>query len=121
MMLNQLLTASTGQVDTMGMLIGTVGPIILMFAVFYFLLIRPQKKREQEVQKMREAIEVGDEIVSIGGIIGRVVSIKEDTLVIETSAERSKLRMARWSVQQNNTAVERANAAKKEAAKEEKK
>ncbi|MBQ8598754.1 MAG: preprotein translocase subunit YajC [Oscillospiraceae bacterium] len=105
----------------MGMLIGTVGPIVLMFVIFYFLLIRPQKKREQEVQKMREAIEVGDEIVTIGGIIGRVVSIKEDTLVIETSAERSKLRMARWSIQQNNTAAERANAAKKEAAKEEKK
>lgn len=123
MMLNQLLTATTatGEVDTMGMLIGTVGPIVLMFVIFYFLLIRPQKKREQEVQKMREAIEVGDEVVTIGGIVGRVVSIKEDTLVIETSAERSKLRMARWSIQQNNTATERSNAAKKEAAKEEKK
>lgn len=115
MMFNQLLTATaSGEVDTMGMLIGTVGPIVLMFVIFYFLLIRPQKKREQEVQKMREAIEVGDEIVTIGGIIGRVVSIKEDTLVIETSAERSKLRMARWSIQQNNTAAERANAAKEE-------
>ncbi len=118
MMFGQLLTAAGGEVDTMGMLLGTFGPIILMFVVFYFLLIRPQKKREQEVQKMREAIEVGDEVVTIGGIVGRVVSIKEDTLVIETSAERSKLRMARWAIQQNNTAVERANEAKKAAAKE---
>ncbi len=118
MMFGQLLTANGGEVDTMGMLLGTFGPIILMFVVFYFLLIRPQKKREQEVQKMREAIEVGDEVVTIGGIVGRVVSIKEDTLVVETSAERSKLRLARWAIQQNNTAVERANEAKKAAAKE---
>ncbi len=118
MMFGQLLTADGGEVDTMGMLLGTFGPIILMFVVFYFLLIRPQKKREQEVQKMREAIEVGDEVVTIGGIVGRVVSIKEDTLVVETSAERSKLRLARWAIQQNNTAVERANEAKKAAAKE---
>lgn len=118
MMFGQLLTANGGEVDTMGMLLGTFGPIILMFVVFYFLLIRPQKKREKEVQKMREAIEVGDEVVTIGGIVGRVVSIKEDTLVVETSAERSKLRLARWAIQQNNTAVERANEAKKAAAKE---
>ncbi len=118
MMFGQLLTADGGEVDTMGMLLGTFGPIILMFVVFYFLLIRPQKKREKEVQKMREAIEVGDEVVTIGGIVGRVVSIKEDTLVVETSAERSKLRLARWAIQQNNTAVERANEAKKAAAKE---
>ena len=118
MMYGQLLTANGGEVDTMGMLLGTFGPFILMFVVFYFLLIRPQKKREQEVQKMREAIEVGDEVVTIGGIVGRVVSIKEDTLVVETSAERSKLRLARWAIQQNITAVERADEAKKAAAKE---
>ena len=118
MMYGQLLTANGGEVDTMGMLLGTFGPIILMFVVFYFLLIRPQKKREKEVQEMRQAIEVGDEVVTIGGIVGRVVSIKEDTLVVETSAERSKLRLARWAIQQNNTAVERANDARKAAAKE---
>lgn len=118
MMYGQLLTANGGEVDTMGMLLGTFGPIILMFVVFYFLLIRPQKKREKEVQEMRQAIEVGDEVVTIGGIVGRVVSIKEDTLVVETSAERSKLRLARWAIQQNNTAVERANEARKAAAKE---
>ena len=120
MMFNQLLTATSGSTDTMGMLLGTLGPVVLMFAVFYFLLIRPQKKRETEVQKMREAIEVGDEVVTIGGIIGRVVSIKEDTLVIETSGERSKLRMARWAIQANNTAAERqaaSDAAKAKAAK----
>ena len=112
MMFGQLLTAAAGETDTMTLLLGTFGPIVLMFVVFYFMLIRPQKKRETEIQKMREAIEVGDEVVTIGGIIGRVVSIKEDTLVIETSGERSKLRMARWAIQVNNSATERANANK---------
>ncbi len=111
MMFGQLLTA-TGEVDTMGMLLGTFGPIVLMLVVFYFLLIRPQKKKDDEVQKMRQSIEVGDEIVTIGGIVARIVSIKEDTLVIETSGERSKLRIVRWAIQQNNSAVERMNANK---------
>ena len=66
-------------------------------------MIRPQKKREKEVEKMRSSIEVGDEIVTSGGIIGRVVSIREDTIVIETGSDRSKIRIARWAIQQNNS------------------
>ena len=112
------LAEATATTAAGGDMLSMIIMIVAMVAVFYFLLIRPQKKREQEVQKMREAIEVGDEVVTIGGIVGRVVSIKEDTLVVETSAERSKLRLARWAIQQNNTAVERANEARKAAAKE---
>ena len=93
--------------DTASML-ATFIPLILMIVVFYFLLIRPQKKRDKEVQKMRENIEIADEIVTIGGIIGRIVSIKDDTIVIETAGDRSKIRLARWSIQQNITATERA-------------
>ena len=78
-------------------------PLVLIFVVFYFLLIRPQKKRDKEIQKMRSALEVGDEITTAGGIIGRVVSLKDDTLVIETGSDRSKIRIARWAVQTNNT------------------
>lgn len=101
----------------MGMMLGSFAPIVLMFVVFYFLLIRPQKKREKEVQRMRESIEVGDEVIVAGGIIGRVVSIKEDTLVVETSSERSKIRVCRWAVQQNNTAMEREATEKAASAK----
>lgn len=102
-MSNLYLAATT---DTASM-VATFIPLILMIVVFYFLLIRPQKKRDKEVQKMRENIEVADEIVTIGGIIGRVVSIKDDTIVIETAGDRSKIRLARWSIQQNITANER--------------
>lgn len=112
-MTNLYLAAAT---DTASML-ATFIPLILMIVVFYFLLIRPQKKRDKEVQKMRENIEIADEIVTIGGIIGRIVSIKDDTIVIETAGDRSKIRLARRSIQQNITATERAaqeNAANKE-------
>ncbi len=74
-----------------------------MIVIFYFLLIRPQKKKEKEVQKMRSDLQVGDEIVTSGGIIGRVVSLRDDTVVIETGTDRSKVRIARWAVQVNNT------------------
>ena len=103
-MTNLYLAAAT---DTASML-ATFIPLILMIVVFYFLLIRPQKKRDKEVQKMRENIEIADEIVTIGGIIGRIVSIKDDTIVIEPAGDRSKIRLARWSIQQNITATERA-------------
>lgn len=78
-------------------------PFALIIVVFYFLLIRPQKKKEKEVAKMRSALEVGDEVVTAGGIVGTVVSLREDTLVIETGSDRSKVRIMRWAVQHNNT------------------
>ncbi len=78
-------------------------PLILIFVVFYFLLIRPQKKREKETQNMRNNIQVGDEIITAGGIIGRVVSVKEDNVVIETGNDRSKVRIKRWAIQSNET------------------
>ena len=76
--------------------------IAAMFAILYFFMIRPQK--EKEIQLMRSKLEVGDEIVTIGGIIGRVVNIKDETIVIETGSDRSKIRITRWAVQQNNSA-----------------
>ena len=85
-------------------LLATFGPLVLVFVFFYFFLIRPQRKRDKETQQMRSNIEVGDEIVTIGGIIGTVVSLRDDTIVLETGSDRSKIRIARWAVQQNNTA-----------------
>ena len=102
---------STGAEATGNMgvqLISSLLIIALPLLVLYLFMIRPQKKREKEVQKMRENIEIADEVVTIGGIIGRIVSIKDDTVVIETAGDRSKIRLARWSIQQNITATERA-------------
>ena len=78
-------------------------PILLVVVVMYFILIRPQRKREKETQKMRNNVQVGDEITTSGGIIGRVVSLREDTVVIETGSDRSKIRIKRWAIQSNET------------------
>ena len=78
-------------------------PILLVVVAMYFILIRPQKKREKETQKMRNNVQVGDEITTSGGIIGRVVSLREDTVVIETGSDRSKIRIKRWAIQSNET------------------
>ncbi len=66
-------------------------PMILMIAVLYFLMIRPQQKKQKEEAKMRANLRVGDELTTIGGIKGRVVSIKDDTVTIETSNDRTKI------------------------------
>lgn len=90
--------------------------MIGMFALMYFLMIRPQKKRQKEEQEMRNAVEVGDEITTIGGICGKVVIVKEQHLIIETGADRNRMQITRWAVQQNVTATERVKA-EREAAK----
>lgn len=77
--------------------------LVIIFGAMYLLLIRPQKKKQKEEKKMRENLQVGDEIVTIGGIYGRVISLKEDTIVIESQSDHSKLTIARWAMQTNNT------------------
>ncbi|WP_458862037.1 preprotein translocase subunit YajC [Acidaminobacterium chupaoyuni] len=71
----------------------------LTFVLFYFLLIRPQKKREKNDRLLRSSLEAGDMIVTIGGIYGKILTVKEDTITIETSADRSKLELKKWAVQ----------------------
>ena len=73
--------------------------IIATFALFYFLLIRPQQKREKKDRQMRNSLEVGDNIVTIGGIVGKILTIKDDGITIETSADRTKLAFKKWCVQ----------------------
>ena len=95
-------------------------PTVLIFggviALMYFMTIRPQKKRQKEEQEMRNAVDVGDEITTIGGICGRIVSVKEDRLIIETGSDKNKMTIMRWAIQSNNTANERL-AAERAAAK----
>ena len=80
-------------------LMSTLALPILLLVVFYFFLIRPQNKKEKKVNEMRNSIEVGDTITTIGGIVGHVASIKEDTFVLEIGADRVKLRFKRWAIQ----------------------
>lgn len=113
---NLLTTSADGTAAGGASMIVSLLPMVLIFVVFYFILIRPQKKRDKETAKMRSNLEIGDEIITIGGVIGIVVSMKEETIVIETGSDRSKIRFLRSAIQQNSTAMERA-AAEKAAAK----
>lgn len=72
--------------------------LILLFVVMYFLMIRPQKKREKETNAMRAGVQVGDEIVTIGGICAKVVKTKEESIVIQVGADKVKMEVMRWSV-----------------------
>ncbi|NLW79854.1 MAG: preprotein translocase subunit YajC [Ruminococcaceae bacterium] len=74
--------------------------VVVMGLAVYFLMIRPQKKKEKKATELRNSIDVGDEVTTIGGIVGRVVSIKEDTFIIETAGERSRMRFKRWAIQE---------------------
>ncbi len=73
-------------------------PLIILVLVMYFLLIRPQKKREKEVNAMRSGVQVGDEIITIGGICGKIVKTKEESLVIQVGADKVKFEIMRWAV-----------------------
>ncbi len=98
-------------------------PIILI-AIMWFVLIRPQRKKEKQDAEMRKNVQVGDTIVSAGGIVGFVVKLEADTVVIETAGDKSKIRIRRWAISENLTAKEEseknpAPAPKKEKSKEE--
>ncbi len=85
--------------------------LVLLLVAFYFILIRPQRKKEKKDAEMRKNIQIGDEIVTAGGIVGIVCKLEEETLVIETGSDKSKLRIRRWAVSQNLDAEKEASAA----------
>lgn len=85
-------------------------PLALMIGIFYFLILRPEKKRNKEMQAMLNNIQVADEVVTSGGIIGRVLSVKEDTVLIETGSDRTKIRVLKSAIARNNTQHEAASA-----------
>mgnify|MGYP003302265447 CR=1 FL=1 len=82
--------------------------IVVMIAVMYFLMIRPENKRKKEAEQMRSEMKVGDEITTIGGIIGKIVSIKEETLVLETSHDRTRIRILKTAVSRVDVKAEDA-------------
>ena len=97
---------------------GTIIMLVLMIAVFYFLLIRPENKRKKEAEAMRNAVKEGDEITTIGGIVGTVVSVKDEKFVMETSADRVRIEFAKWAISTNDSATAAAQEAAKKAQEE---
>ena len=110
----QFLTG-TGMGGDMG---GTLLMIGGMIAIFYFLLIRPENKRKKEAEQIRNSLKVGDQITTIGGVIGTVVSVKDDKFVMETSADQVRIELAKWAISTNDTAAAAAQEAAKKAQEE---
>ena len=110
-MLNFLTTTT----DAMGGMGSTILMLVMMIAVFYFMLIRPENKRKKEAEQMRSAVKKGDKITTIGGIVGTVVDVKENNIVIETSADQVRIELAKWALSTNETAAEAKKAEAKKA------
>lgn len=98
--------AATDAQASGGSLLTMLIPLALLALVFYFIIYRPQKKQERETANMRSSIELGDVIVTSGGIIGMVVKVKDDMLLIETSGDRTKIQIQKWAV---HSVIEKAN------------
>ena len=92
----------------------TVIMLVLMIAIFYFMLIRPENKKKKEAEQMRGAVKKGDKIITIGGIVGVVVDVKESRIVIETSADRVRVEFAKWAVSTKGTQTTQDAAPEKE-------
>ena len=100
-----------------GNMTSTIIMIVVMIAIFYFLLIRPENKRKKQAEEMRNSLKKGDWLTTIGGIYGRVVSITDRTVVIETSEDRVRMELTKWAV--STTGVQ--SSGEEKSSKEEKK
>lgn len=88
--------------------------IVVMVAIFYFLLIRPEQKRKKQAQQLRDSLKKGDMITSIGGIIGKIVQVTENTIIIETSDDRVRMELAKWAVSSSGVQTSDMPETKKE-------
>ena len=79
-------------------MMSTIAMLVIMLAIFYFMLIRPENKKKKELEKMRSELTVGDQVTTFGGIIGTICAVKEESIVIETSADRVRVEFAKWAI-----------------------
>ena len=87
-------------------LVTTILMFVVIIAVFYFLLIRPENKKKKALNEMRSSLAVGDEVTTIGGIVGTICHIKDDMITLETGADRVRVQFARWAISTKGTATE---------------
>ena len=105
-------SGTNGSASLLSMLL----PFVILIAVFYFLLIRPENKKKKAAAKMRSELAVGDEITTIGGVVGTICQVKEDTIIIETSADRVRMEFTKWAISTKGTqSTENAPAGTKDS------
>nr|WP_325195145.1 preprotein translocase subunit YajC [uncultured Oscillibacter sp.] len=97
----------------------TIIMLVVLFAIMYFLMIRPENKRKKKAQEMRDSLKKGDVITTIGGIVGKIVSVTKDTIVIETSEDRVRMELTKWAV--STTGVQTGEQPENEKKKKEEK
>lgn len=109
-------TADATGGSTVGALISTLGLPLLLLVFLYFVMIRPQQKQEKQTREMQKNLQVGDEVVTIGGIVGIVLRVEDatETVILETGSDRLKIRMKQDAIKENITAMEQAAAEKAE-------
>lgn len=115
-------SAAAQQADPMQIFI-TYGMMAVVLVILYFIMIRPQRKKQKEEEELRNSLEVGDDITTINGVVGRVVSIRDDdeTIIIETSSAKTKIRIKKWAVGTIDTPDKQVKSAQNKKAEEEKK
>ena len=91
--------AGAGSASMMSLML----PLVLMIALMYFLMIRPENKRKKQAEEMRNSLKKGDQITTIGGIIGKIVQVTDETIIIETSDDRVRMELTKWAVSTNNS------------------
>ena len=91
-------------------LFGSLGVIVLSVGIMYFFMFLPQKKKDKAVSEMRADLQIGDRVVTIGGIIGRIINIKDDAITIETGTDKTRLRVMRWGIQAKESRAEEPRA-----------
>ena len=94
--INTLALAANG--TSQGSIIPTIVMIVAVVAIFYFFIIRPEGKKKKAVNEMRESLKVGDEITTLGGVVGTICALKEETIVMETGADRVRIEFTRWAI-----------------------
>lgn len=114
---NAMLSSTTSGTGSM---LSMIIPLVLLVAVFYFLLIRPENKKKKEAAKMRSELTVGDQITTIGGVVGTICAVKENTIVIETSSDRVRMEFTKWAVSTRGTQTAEDGAGESKDAKDKK-
>ena len=112
-MLLFLETAATETPNATGGLLGMLPMLLIMVALFYFMLIRPENKRKKEAEQLRSAMKNGDKVTTIGGITGTVVDVKSEKFVLETGADQVRIEFMKWALSTNETAAEAAKEEEK--------
>ena len=112
------LNAAAAQQGGLG---STVIMIVLMIGVFYFLMIRPENKKKKQLEEMRSNVKIGDNVTTIGGVVGDVCHVKDDIIVIEVGADRVRIEFNKWAISTNNSAMKAAEKERAEAAAKKKK